>query len=327
MRLTDDVHASTSERAALLCARLQRPTCVSFKALRHGHAEQHSGTSLGLPEALDISTLQVPWLKPMSSARLIFAIVLIATVGVAVPAAHAEELPSPQNQDAVAHLNEGNKAYRLKDFDLAVREYRAGAAVETGPVYTFWYNLGQAYRQLGRYEDAIWFYRQFLNAAPITVPMHRDAATGFIEEMQRELDQAATKSVPTEPAPTPLIGPTTPAPRIDQKMPAKLAPWYSDSVGWVLVGGGTVATTAAVLLLLKASSAEDEANAEPVLSRREELRDSASTWRLLGGVSAAVGAGLVISGVVKLAIKPSRTTEVTVAPTGGGLSLAVGLRF
>ncbi len=85
----------------------------------------------------------------------IIAIVsLLLLVGTVARGYADEKLPSPQDAVARAHLDAGNKAYRLKDFDAAIREYRAGAQAETGPTYTFWYNLGQSYRQLGRYEDA-----------------------------------------------------------------------------------------------------------------------------------------------------------------------------
>jgi tetratricopeptide (TPR) repeat protein len=266
---------------------------------------------------------------------LLLALALAAAFAMFVTVAHAEELPSPQSPEAKAHLLEGNKAYRLKDFELAAREYRAGAALETGPTFTFWYNLGQAYRQLGKYEDAIWFYRQFLNQAPLNVPMHRDAAKTFIDEMQRELDKAATKTGPTEPAPTPLTSP--PKTHVEPEGDTRQAPsepprqpqvaWHRDPVAWGLVGSGAAASAVGVVFLLQAASAQDDANAEPVLSQRQDLRDRASSRRLLGGVAVGVGAGVLVAGVIKLVIHPSRSTEVSAAPVQGGVAFAMRLRF
>lgn len=38
--------------------------------------------------------------------------------------------------------------------DVVIVEYNAGALVEPAPVFD--YNLGQSYRQLGKYREALW---------------------------------------------------------------------------------------------------------------------------------------------------------------------------
>jgi len=70
-------------------------------------------------------------------------------------------LARPTKREARGHLDRGNKLYNLRSFDEAIAEFKAGAIIEAVPVFD--YNLGQAYRQLGKYEDALWHYDRFLN--------------------------------------------------------------------------------------------------------------------------------------------------------------------
>src|SRR5882724_11088677 len=89
-------------------------------------------------------------------------------------------LARPTNHEACEHLDRGNKLYNLRSFDEAIREFKAGALIESAPVFD--YNLGQAYRQLGKYKDALWHYDRFLNYGRPTGEL-LDAVTGFMAEM------------------------------------------------------------------------------------------------------------------------------------------------
>src|SRR5262249_22520143 len=82
--------------------------------------------------------------------------------------------------------------------DQAVEEYKAGALVEAAPIFD--YNLGQCYRQLGKYQEAIWHYERFLATGNPQGEVF-DAVNGFIAQMKSELDKQAMTQKPTEPAP------------------------------------------------------------------------------------------------------------------------------
>jgi tetratricopeptide (TPR) repeat protein len=249
------------------------------------------------------------WLPaPLASGLFLALALVLGSAAVAV----AEKLPSPTEPEAKAHLIEGNKAYQLKDFEVAIREYRAGAALASGSktTYTFWWNLAQSYRMSGKYEDAIWFYRQFLNQAPLSVPLHRDAAQKFITEMQAELDRAASKSEPSGPAPVDLEKGTE-DPSSASAPPARPAaidltparePWHADKLGWGLGVGGVVLTAAGVGLMLNGASLQQDANGESRQSARRDLRDTASSRTLIGRIGGGVGLALLATGVIKLAM-------------------------
>ena len=270
------------------------------------------------------------WLPaPLASGWLLALAIILGSAAVSV----AEKLPSPTEPEAKAHLIEGNKAYQLKDFEVAIREYRAGAALASGSktTYTFWWNLAQSYRMSGRYEDAIWFYRQFLNQAPLSVPLHRDAAQKFITEMQAELDKAASKSEPSGPAPVELDNdkeepePRAAPPARPAAIDLTLArePWHADKVGWGLSVGGVVLTAAGVGLMLNGASLQEDANGESRQSTRRDLRDTASSRTLMGRIGGGVGLALLATGVVKLAMtdEPRQERSVAVGITAGGITV------
>ena len=105
-----------------------------------------------------------------------FAPAVILILFLATPALADEVLPDPSTPEALAKLEEGNKLYLLRDYEHAIAAYKEGVRLEPKATITFWYNLGQANRQWGKYEDAIWFYTQFLKSAPTKLTLHRHAA-------------------------------------------------------------------------------------------------------------------------------------------------------
>src|SRR5690349_7516641 len=82
-------------------------------------------------------------------------LLLLGSVAIA-----GKPLARPASREACDHLDRGNNLYHTRDFDQAVAEYKAGSLIEPAPVFDF--NLAQAYRQLGKYKEAIWHYERFL---------------------------------------------------------------------------------------------------------------------------------------------------------------------
>jgi tetratricopeptide (TPR) repeat protein len=69
---------------------------------------------------------------------------------------------------AKACFERGRAAYEQARYDEAVREFRDGYALSPRPLFLV--NLGQAYRQLGRLDEAREEYRRFLEQAPSDDP-------------------------------------------------------------------------------------------------------------------------------------------------------------
>ncbi|MDQ3366354.1 MAG: tetratricopeptide repeat protein [Myxococcota bacterium] len=229
--------------------------------------------------------------------------------------AHADDsLAKPQVAAARDHLSAGNKLYRLREFEKAVEAYKAGALVEDVPV--FHYNLGQCYRQLGRYEDAIWHYDRFLERGKPTGQI-RDAVESFRTQMKGELEKKAMTQPPVEPAPEPK--PTVEPPKTTVvRVPAP--PWYEDTFGWVLAVGGAAGIGASAYLFVDANALEADADMQIDQGKRDELRQRASSRRTTGVIVGLGSVALLATGVVRLALRPDdRDQTVTTS-----LNIGVG---
>jgi hypothetical protein len=224
-----------------------------------------------------------------------------------------DAMAKPKDAAAQQHLAAGNKLYRVREFAKAVDEYKAGALIEDVPV--FHYNLGQCYRQLGKYEDAIWHYQRFIERGQPTGQV-RGAVDAFLTQMRSELDKKAMTQQPVDPAPEPKrASEPKPAEQPGQPKTMKVKvpgePWYRDGIGWGLVGAGIIGVGISGALFVTANGIEDDANSEMVQTEREVLRDRASSRRVIGTIVGVGGVGLLVGGLVRLALRPA-DREVTV---------------
>lgn len=91
----------------------------------------------------------------MRSLTRVRSVAVAALLGLVliVGAARAAPLARPASPEAQEHLDRGNRLYGTRPFEEAIAEYKAGALIEPAPVFD--YNLGQCFRQLGRYQEAI----------------------------------------------------------------------------------------------------------------------------------------------------------------------------
>lgn len=250
---------------------------------------------------------------------------VLATVGVLVlllasGVAFADDpLAKPKDATAQQRLSAGNKLYRVREFEKAVDEYKAGALIEDVPV--FHYNLGQCYRQLGQYKDAIWHYERFIERGKPTGQM-RGAVDAFLTQMRSELEKKAMSQPPVEPAPEPKQPQPTPPKTTKVKIPGE--PWYRDRIGWSLAAAGVVGVGVSSALFVNAKSIESDANDQPIQTDREALRDRASGRRTIATIVGIGGVGLLAAGLVKLALRPPDreeivTTSLNIGITGDGI--------
>jgi hypothetical protein len=219
----------------------------------------------------------------------------------AVTVADAQTITGrPTKEEAVAHFQQGNAHYKVRDFEQAVQEYKAGALIE--PAAIFDYNLGQCYRQLARYEDAIWHYERYLHSG-IATPQETTVIKQWITQMKAELDQRARSTPPTEPATLQLQPEPQPL-----AVRTSVEPWYNDAFGWSIAGVGVAIGAIGTGLLIDAARIRSDANSALSQQERNALDDKADTRSLAGGVFVAVGGGLLVTGIVKLAIHDHEAT-------------------
>lgn len=244
----------------------------------------------------------------MKTAVLCFmAFAIVAETSFAQPSSRSAK------EQALERLATGDRFYVLRDFERAITEWKAGVLIENLPAFS--YNLGQAYRQMGNYEEAIWHYERYLPRA--SNPQRKRDAERFIKEMRAELEKKARTTPPVETLPNaenqPPTGkpPTARAPKVVTVIDRGEA-WYADPLGWGLAGVGGIGLGVSVGLIFSAKNLDDRANGETAIEVRDSLHERASDRRLVGVILGVVGAGALATGIVKLAIYPKdRERKVT----------------
>jgi len=239
-----------------------------------------------------------------------------------LPSTSAAQFKQPTNPKAKKHLETGNRHYKLQDFKSAIKEYKAGTLIEDLPV--FLYNLGQSYRQLGDYANAIWYYKRYLSQGAPT-GARKKWVIDVIKDMEKELQRAARTKPPTAPGPS---GPmpsaktkTTPVANPAAGPSDNHIPWHSDKLGWAITTAGLVGLGLGGGMFLSASSLDDQADAEDDQMKREQFRKDADSRRTFGTVSSLVGAALIVGGVIRLISNPQPKR------VKANVSLAIGARW
>lgn len=101
--------------------------------------------------------------------------------------------------------------------------------------------------------------------------------------------------------------------------------WYDDRWGWVVTGTGALLLGGGVFAETRASSLDDQASRETSQVERQRLQDSASSYRTTGGVLAITGGAVLVAGIVRLVLTPSRPrATVTAGRTAPMLDLGPG---
>ncbi len=100
----------------------------------------------------------------------------------------------PINADARAHLDRGNRLFRVHELDQAIEAYKAGILLEDAPLFHF--NLGQAFRRAGQYERALWHFELFARHVQAADP-DRPIIEAIIAKTKGE--NLSTSSLPRAP--------------------------------------------------------------------------------------------------------------------------------
>src|SRR5262249_17366330 len=116
-------------------------------------------------------------------------------------------LVSPDEQTARKHFEQAEKWYTLGKFQDALAEYEAAYAAK--PLPGFLFNVGQCYRNLGNYSEAVSAFRSYLREKPDA--KNRDAVEGLIRDLEKKLAEQPKASpdlvVHADPSPPPPASP------------------------------------------------------------------------------------------------------------------------
>ena len=208
----------------------------------------------------------------------------------------AVNAPAPT---ARSYLDAGLRLYKEGRYEAAVRELRLGYALE--PLPDILYTLGQSTRKLGRCDEAIGYYKQYLGVADAA---SAGAARFQIErcEQQRRDARAAAAATTTK------TKTTTPASAsVDKPVDLPRRPFYRDALGMTLAGVGLGAALAGGGLLIGASLTVQHARSS--LQQFDDALPRADAMRTSGIVLTAAGGALLFAGVIRLSLVARRRSR------------------
>jgi tetratricopeptide (TPR) repeat protein len=241
----------------------------------------------------------------------LLGVALVAAVSFA-PASRAED-----GDKAREHYSIGLRAYDSGKYDEAIAEFEEAYRYKDAPGLL--YNIGQAYRLSNRPEEALRYYRTYLEKKPdaanaADVQAKIDRLTAILEERKAANPPPAEKARPVAVAapavtPAPPASPTraaslAPAPASTKAAPAEAvaakAPadryWTGRRVGWLATGIGAAALALAVYFGLEARGAAADmesaaAAGRPFDASVEAKGNRAQTLSRVFLASAVVGFG------------------------------------
>jgi tetratricopeptide (TPR) repeat protein len=229
---------------------------------------------------------------------------LLVALGLATVSTRAFADPKAE---AAEHIARAQTAHDAGKFADALQELSTAYTLD--PQSQLLYAIGQVHRELGHCDEAITFYKRFLDSHPDaeSAEVAKEAITSCKNEPVHKVEQPPPPPPPSRPLP-PSVGPT------------RTPPFYTDLVGDALVGGGAVAGLVGLFEYRSALSDLDSADKAATLDARKQLEDDAHGKRTISVVFAIGGLALVGGGVVHYLVHDRRPadTGVAIVPTSGG---------
>src|SRR5262249_7190156 len=143
-------------------------------------------------------------------------------------AARAED---PAMRAAKRHYDRGEKLFALGKFDEALDEYQK--AFDAKPLPGFLFNIGQCYRNLGDYDQAIFSFKKYLKLDPETPK--KEAVDKLIEDLEDKKERGEGQKLVRK-----KEGPEEP----ETPKPAAKKPIYKQ--WWFWAGAGALAVIGSV---------------------------------------------------------------------------------
>jgi tetratricopeptide (TPR) repeat protein len=160
----------------------------------------------------------------------------------------AEAVPAPVAAEAKARYDEGTLAYSLAQWDRAIAAFTRAFELDPSPMLLF--NVAQSYWKKGENEQALVFYRRYLEADPRTEQRSRVEAR--IRELEAVLAATAAPPAVALAAPPPARAEERRAgvlPAADTETRTSVAtPLYRRGWFWAAVGGVVLGAVAVALV-------------------------------------------------------------------------------
>jgi tetratricopeptide (TPR) repeat protein len=259
---------------------------------------------------------------------------IVCAVSALAVHAHADTA----KDEAAKHVTRSASFFQAGDYSHALEELQAAYLIDPQPGML--YSLGQINVKLGKCDDAVTWYRKFLDSKPAARPAQ--AAREAISACQKSAAQkppAEPPPPPPEPTPAPPAPPPppTPAPAPAPPPPPPATPaaapsgpvdhtpshraWYADPVTDVLLGGGLAAGVAGALLYSSALSDYNRADAAATYSAHHAAIESGKSARTDALIAGGAGVALIAGGILYRVVSAHDEPRVSVVATGRGAAI------
>lgn len=223
--------------------------------------------------------------------------------------------------------------FNAKNYDKAVGLFEQAYALDPQPNYLF--NIGRVYEEAGNLESAVEFYARFVKQPGVDIDA-REVALERLRVLRAILEETKQPDPDVEPEPEPEVEPEpepelepVPDPGIEKDKRKRKA---MRGAGFGLLGVGAGVVIGGAVLGALAQGDNKKADEAASLTERLDLLDSSESKALGADIMFGVGAAVLVTGVVLVALgysKPKTGSRVAFQPSFGprGGGLAMQMRF
>jgi hypothetical protein len=239
------------------------------------------------------------------------------------------QLSPAQKAEMKQHYEKATRAYDVQKYGEAVDEYQK--AYEIGGDPAMLYNVAQSYRLNDQLQEALRFYRRYLQRSPNA--RNREDVERKIADLERTVEERrkAAAATPAPTPPPPVVTPVTP--------PAEVPVQYEGG-GGLRVAGIVVASVGVAGLITAAVTGKMAADKGDQLSADSRkgmvvfdpsIESSGKTLNTVMIVSAIAGGAAAVTGAILIIVssvgggggnsggeQPPATARTTVGPLFGG---------
>jgi len=254
---------------------------------------------------------------------LVWATVLSSALLAAAPHAAVCQQPELQNAEAPpeakTHFELGREHFRAGRYREAIVELEAALELDPGSP-TLMYNVAYANELLGELEQAIVYYRKYIDALPASADEEREKTRVTLRRLQGH-----RAHVEAEPEPEPSPSQPEPAPAQPAPPPASDGLGRADGWFWLSLGAGVAmlggATATGIMALDREDAvAEFVVGQDGSLGERQELLDEADRLALASDLLIGGGAALVTAAALLFFLRDADDeTQPEPEVTGAGL--------
>jgi tetratricopeptide (TPR) repeat protein len=230
--------------------------------------------------------------------RVLLLAFAVGIGGLAPLCAHAQ--PTARQKAEIAY-REGREAFLARDCEAALARFKHAYLLDNSTTPLF--NIARACEELGRRDEAIYYYQLYLDRDP-----NASDRQDVEQRIRRLKAEAAPNPAPEAAAPT-------------EQEPVQQAHVVESGLSlgrWAYAAWGLGAASAGVALYfgLDAAQQEEDHASASTEAEKARTRDDGEQSQLMSNVFWGTAGALIITGTVLFFLEPDAESGIAVGPTG-----------